>query len=321
MSRITVQEWLNTVLHFTIILILANAILVTVALDQECDTRTILVSKEGGREEPVALSSFPKKEWKALDGTEKYMHIVNPEKSIYYVPNFLDDRALVQELVSFCQDQRRFVPSPQRQTGGSTSTSNDDKRTSESCPMIPSGTYLKNPQYQDMATDYEAGLGDEAYRQRINLLMQEVNATWQITQHAASLPISDATIIDPYHVEPLQLVRYIGSGATYRTHHDHGSFYGNQESEQRPFTVLVYLNSVQGGGGATSFPKLGLRFLPIQGDAIVWSNIRQDDGTVDPDMVHAGEPPATEDGTKYALNIWIGQAALTKENAGQGQWS
>ena len=296
---------------------------------EECDARSIVLVNNEGQEETVQLSSYPKKKWISSDGREKFLYIIQPEKSVYYVPTFLDNEELVTELISFCQDQQRFVRSPQRQSGGA--TSKDDKRTSESCPMIPSGTYLKNPQYQDMVSNYRNGRGsdggDEAYRQQIYNLMQEVNVTWQITQQAASLPISEnGNAIDPYHVEPLQLVRYMGSGATCRTHHDHGSFYGNHDSEQRPFTILVYLNNVEGGGGATYFPKLGLRFQPVPGDAIIWSNVKQsddEDGTmvVDPDMVHAGEPPASEDGTKYALNIWIGQAALSTDNASQGQWS
>lgn len=47
-------------------------------------------------------------------------------------------------------------------------------------------------------------------------------------------------------------------------------------------TVLVYLNTVEGGGGRTVFPEDGLAFSPVKGDALVYDS--RDD------LLHFAEP-------------------------------
>lgn len=109
------------------------------------------------------------------------------------------------------------------------------------------------------------------------------------------------------HLEPLQLVRY-SAGQYYAPHVDWG---GPEDaslwlSGQRVATVLAYLNDLPyGSGGATNFPRLGVRVAPAQGAALIWPNV---DGTGQPldAVLHEAEPLV--EGTaveKIALNIWI----------------
>ena len=90
----------------------------------------------------------------------------------------------------------------------------------------------------------------------------------------------------------------------------HGDFLGlntpelRQEIElrgQRSMTLLVYLNDDY-EGGATEFPRLGLRWRAKCGDALLFSNINAS-GAPDYDSVHAGLPVTR--GEKWLLSQWI----------------
>lgn len=70
---------------------------------------------------------------------------------------------------------------------------------------------------------------------------------------------------------------------------------------QRVLTLLVYLNDDY-EGGATEFPRIGLRFRGQQGDALIFRNIDAA-GAPDYDSVHAGLP--IERGEKWLLSQWI----------------
>jgi prolyl 4-hydroxylase len=70
---------------------------------------------------------------------------------------------------------------------------------------------------------------------------------------------------------------------------------------QRAVTLLVYLNDDY-DGGATEFPRIGLRFRGKQGDALIFRNIDAT-GTPDYDSVHAGLP--VERGEKWVLSQWM----------------
>jgi hypothetical protein len=95
----------------------------------------------------------------------------------------------------------------------------------------------------------------------------------------------------------------------------HGDFLGLNTPElrkevdlrgQRALTLLVILNEDY-EGGATEFPRIGLRFRGKQGDALIFRNI---DGTGAPDYqsVHAGLP--VERGEKWVLSQWMRTKAL-----------
>lgn len=70
---------------------------------------------------------------------------------------------------------------------------------------------------------------------------------------------------------------------------------------QRAVTLLVYLNDDY-SGGATEFPRIGLRFRGKQGDALIFRNIGAS-GAPDYDSVHAGLP--VESGDKWVLSQWM----------------
>ncbi|XP_028680090.1 transmembrane prolyl 4-hydroxylase-like [Erpetoichthys calabaricus] len=147
--------------------------------------------------------------------------------------------------------------------------------------------------------------------------------------------------------EPLQVVRY-DRGGHYHAHHDSGPLYPETvcyhtkltanastpfETSCRYVTVLVYLNSVP-GGGETTFPvadnrtyeemsliqndvdlldtrkhcdKGNLRVKPTQGTAIFWYNYLSDGkgwvGDLDEYSLHGG--CVVTQGTKWIANNWI----------------
>jgi prolyl 4-hydroxylase len=70
---------------------------------------------------------------------------------------------------------------------------------------------------------------------------------------------------------------------------------------QRAITLLVFLNDDY-EGGATEFPRIGLRFRGKQGDALIFRNI-DGAGAPDYDSVHAGLP--VERGEKWVLSQWM----------------
>jgi prolyl 4-hydroxylase len=108
------------------------------------------------------------------------------------------------------------------------------------------------------------------------------------------------------HGEPLMILHY-GPGDEYRPHVDY--FDPRIESNavqlgragQRIVTVLTYLSDVE-DGGATSFPKIGLRVRAEKGKALLFGNCRAD-GEVEPLTQHAGEPVLA--GEKWLATRWI----------------
>lgn len=99
--------------------------------------------------------------------------------------------------------------------------------------------------------------------------------------------------MDVDNLERLNMVRYT-PGQFFNKHHD-GKF--------RPKTIFVYLNDLpDGDGGETFFPRLGLKFTPRKGCAILWSNTAGGD-TEDSRMVHQGLPPLTD--VKYGVNCFF----------------
>jgi prolyl 4-hydroxylase len=162
--------------------------------------------------------------------------------------------------------------------------------------MVPTVVYRNSPKVQAL-------FAEDPMPPHVAKIAREVDLSWDVAVRASRLLGVPADT-----VEPLQLVRYLSPDAEYKLHHDHGGFYGTT-TENRPWTMLVFLNSVE-EGGHTAFPKLDLEIVPRFGDALIWSNVKknnQDDGggwIVDEDMMHAGKPPAK--GQKYAMNIWFG---------------
>lgn len=110
--------------------------------------------------------------------------------------------------------------------------------------------------------------------------------------------------LDVSHAEPLILLRY-QPGQEYRLHGDYlppslVRPVSQGGGGQRQATVIAYLNSDL-EGGATVFPRLGLRVPPRCGDLLHFRNV-DESGAPDPRTGHAGEPVIA--GVKWICTLW-----------------
>jgi len=93
-------------------------------------------------------------------------------------------------------------------------------------------------------------------------------------------------------IETIYVVRY-EPGQQYQPHFDSSG----DRSYPRSHTIFVYLNDLpDGAGGETEFTRIGVKFKPKQGDALLWEN-RADRNSYHLDGEHAGRPPLS--GVKY----------------------
>lgn len=103
--------------------------------------------------------------------------------------------------------------------------------------------------------------------------------------------------------EPIQ-GQYYGPKGEYKAHTD---YFKRKELPkyarrlgQRTYTFMVYLNDCRAGGN-TEFAKLGLRFKPRLGQAVVWNNLRS--GVPNPATRHRAMPVLG--GSKAILTKWF----------------
>lgn len=99
-----------------------------------------------------------------------------------------------------------------------------------------------------------------------------------------------------YAVSTLQLLRY-GPGDYFNAHTDvrSGIF------DYRRYSLVCYLNSGF-QGGATSFPQLGLEFMPNPGSAVLFPSW----------YIHCGDP--VNSGEKIALNFYLVEPKAAPEH-------
>lgn len=106
------------------------------------------------------------------------------------------------------------------------------------------------------------------------------------------------------HGEGLQVLRY-RPGAEYRPHHDYfdpahaGTATILQRGGQRVGTLVMYLNTPE-GGGATTFPDVGLEVAPVRGNAVFFSYERAHASTK---TLHGGAPVTA--GEKWVATKWL----------------
>lgn len=111
------------------------------------------------------------------------------------------------------------------------------------------------------------------------------------------------------HGEGLQILRY-RPGAEYRPHHDYfdpqhpGSAPILQRGGQRVATLVIYLNTPE-GGGATTFPEVGLSVAPVRGNAVFFSYDRAHPATR---TLHGGAP--VQAGEKWVATKWLRQGVF-----------
>ncbi|MCY7316963.1 MAG: 2OG-Fe(II) oxygenase [Rubrivivax sp.] len=106
--------------------------------------------------------------------------------------------------------------------------------------------------------------------------------------------------------EGLQILRY-RPGAEYRPHHDYfdpvhsGTPRILERGGQRVGTLVMYLNTPE-GGGATTFPDVGLEIAPVRGNAVFFSYERAHTSTK---TLHGGAPVTA--GEKWVATKWLRQ--------------
>ncbi len=104
--------------------------------------------------------------------------------------------------------------------------------------------------------------------------------------------------------EGLQILRY-RPGAEYKPHHDYfdpihpGTPRILERGGQRVGTLVMYLNTPE-GGGATTFPDVGLEVAPVRGNAVFFSYDRAHVGTK---TLHGGAPVTA--GEKWVATKWL----------------
>lgn len=120
------------------------------------------------------------------------------------------------------------------------------------------------------------------------------------------LSIAGLLGIDPGLAETMQGQRY-APGQHFRSHHDffhEGESYWQRMKAtggQRTWTAMVYLNDVE-EGGATWFPRAGIRVSPKRGLLLAWNNMNPD-GSPNIDTLHEGMPVVK--GVKYIVTKWF----------------
>lgn len=111
------------------------------------------------------------------------------------------------------------------------------------------------------------------------------------------------------HFESPQILRYLPT-QEYKPHHDWfepsatGAAHHLLRGGQRLATLVIYLNDCPSGGG-TIFPELGMRSLPILGNAIFFAYPCNAARVGDKRLLHGGEPVLA--GEKWACTLWMRQ--------------
>jgi prolyl 4-hydroxylase len=111
--------------------------------------------------------------------------------------------------------------------------------------------------------------------------------------------------VDPAYAEPLQGQRY-EAGQEFKAHTDYfepdGADFARfcSVSGQRSWTFMIYLNSVEAGGG-TRFRQIDKIIQPEPGKLIAWNN-RLPGGEVNPATLHQGMK--VRKGVKYVITRW-----------------
>jgi prolyl 4-hydroxylase len=117
------------------------------------------------------------------------------------------------------------------------------------------------------------------------------------------------------HGETIQGQRY-APGQQFKAHCDyfhHGQPYWpamQASGGQRTWTAMGYLNDVE-EGGATWFPRAGIRVAPKKGLLLVWNNLLPD-GSPNQDTLHEGMKVIA--GTKYVITKWFRERPWIKSD-------
>lgn len=116
--------------------------------------------------------------------------------------------------------------------------------------------------------------------------------------------------LPPENGETMQGQRY-APGQQFRAHcdyfHETEAYWPAMQTQggQRTWTAMAFLNPVE-EGGATWFPRAGIRVAPKKGMLLIWNNMLPD-GTPNYDTLHEGMRVMA--GTKYIVTKWFRENA------------
>ena len=196
-------------------------------------------------------------------------------------------------------------PSIERHCGAPEITTCDDLLSDEECRyLIYSGSrFLERSKVFHPVTGQP--LEDEV---RTSQHMSFIPTIDDVGIRVMQLRMSTLAGVELANCEELALLNY-GIGDQYRPHRDY--FFPSapelaQPGGQRHSTVCVYLNVVQ-EGGETVFPDRDVTVRPSRGRAVMFRNLH-DDGSADPNSLHAGMPVLA--GEKWLASCWIRVRAL-----------
>lgn len=230
-----------------------------------------------------------------VDGRRVDLRQLHEELQLTYVHNLLAPEE-VDQLVSLATGRDGWGRSPLKVQQKGESLSKDDRRNSSSCPMLWPLVYASKMDALRAAPNGEN-------------LITELELVSNLSRRVAELFGATGMELSADYIEPLQLVRYVGT-ELFAPHHDYhepdatGKLGSSVQGEQRAFTVLLLGATLpEGAGGETNFPHLGVSVSPRKGDAIVWSNV-DEAGSPNPRSLHEGRPPA-EGHEKVAVNCWV----------------
>ncbi|UZK67040.1 prolyl hydroxylase family protein [Sphingomonas sp. M1-B02] len=138
---------------------------------------------------------------------------------------------------------------------------------------------------------------------------------WSDEVRTIDLRIANLLGIAEENAETLQGQRY-AVDQQFRAHcdyfHEQSEYWAKMKETggQRTWTAMAYLNQVE-EGGATWFPRAGMRFKPKRGMLVVWNNMLPD-GTPNYDTLHEGM--RVIEGMKYIVTKWFREGAWIKDH-------
>jgi len=139
---------------------------------------------------------------------------------------------------------------------------------------------------------------------------------WAPEVNAIDTRIANLLGIEPEYGETMQGQRY-APGQQFKAHcdyfHESQGYWERMRAGggQRTWTAMAYLNEVE-EGGATWFPRAGIKVAPRKGLLLIWNNMKLD-GTPNYDTLHEGM--AVQQGTKYIVTKWFREDVWLKPPA------
>ena len=122
---------------------------------------------------------------------------------------------------------------------------------------------------------------------------------------AVAKRIERITGISSANLAYFQLLQYKG-GQYFKQHNDYIDYLLERQHGSRTLSVLLYLNTVEEGGGTNFLNLNNMTVLPKRGRALMWPSVLNDNpNQMDPRTDHQALP--VEKGVKFVAASWIHQ--------------